>query len=113
MFRRHSGDNSRVGVEHGAVDRPVRSAQIDGRHAKIGNSLGNFFVFDARNDAVAFPGTKEFGDVFRQTALNVQDTPSTVRTHIRRNAQQASTAICPGAFDQQHHSFAISSHVSK
>ena len=92
-------------------DGPMRTAQIDGWHAQLGDGLGNFFVLDAGDDAVAFPRAKKLGHVFGQTPLDMQHAPATVRTHVRRHAQQASAAIRPRAFDQQHDSLAISRHA--
>jgi hypothetical protein len=86
MLGRHSSDNPRVGVEHSAIDWPVRPAQIDRRDAKIGDGLGNFLILNACDDAVAFPGAKKFGHIFRQAALNVQHAPTTVRTHVGSHA---------------------------
>ena len=93
VLGRHARDDPRIGVEHRAARRSMRSAQVNGRHAQVGDGFGNFFVFDAGDDAVALPRLEKLRHAFGQSAFDVQNAPAAVRTDIRGDAEQAAATV--------------------
>jgi hypothetical protein len=70
--------------------------------------LSDFFVFNAGDDAVAFPRLQKSRQRFGQAALDVEHAPPPMRSHVSGHAQKTASSIRARAFNEQHDPLAIS-----